>query len=99
MMSDISLWHKDQGSELYAEYEPDDDLLMNRETHLCAYNGFEDQFSAMFNNTSNLLFMNPLLSQTFNPEISANQMLITFLQQVIGFQDFSRAISAADELA
>ena len=64
-------------------YQPDDELLLNRQTHLWAYKYFEERFRQMFIDCKDSLFQTPLMSLRYNSTLECDNVIEDFLDQAI----------------
>jgi len=75
-----------------------DQLLMIRDMHLCAYKDFEPEFQKLFNEDSPILFQNNTLFYNFLNEKSCIELSESFVHEILSFKHFDQTLNNANAI-
>jgi hypothetical protein len=73
----------------------EDQILMVRDMHLCAFKGFEQEFQQLFNDDSSLLFHNATIFYNFLNEKSWIELSESLVYEILSYKQFKQAIKSA----
>lgn len=67
----------------------DDMLLLSRETHSWVYKGFETHFQQLFDDASEMLFLNWTVHSSYGNEISSAEWVQTFVNEILSSKEIN----------
>lgn len=69
---------------------------MSRDTHLCTYNGFAEQFQKLLNDNASIIYHNPIIYECYGDEIDSENTKDIFAQQMLAFLEFDKLKDTVD---
>lgn len=74
-----------------------DQLLMNRETHLCVYDGFEPHFQKLFDQQASILFQNWTVHSSYGNEMQNVSCMDAFINEILSSKEIDKIKSMDEE--